>query len=1855
NSGSVGFSNTATFTGLTAGANSDFQIVDINGDGLADLLYPQSGLSVRYLEIQGSGYGFSDTLIQIDLPGDPALIPEIIPPPEPIDFMLYRFYQDDNLNVIANDVNGDGVADLILRVDVYYLENPPRLNDPQPYRFISAGEELLPNGEPMQILDSSHWVAFIGNGLDNNNKLDYYSELYYIKKTSSLSDAASKDIKFIDINADGLTDVIAKNTTNNWQYKLSNGTGFNTFTDVDPISNEDQMQLFDYNLDGYIDIVYPLSVSGQPYYAKRWTGNGFSTQSFIGARAENFDQNLNLFMDINGDGATDHIRITSGSIQKIYSRADTYSSPDKITKFTNGLGAINQVLYRPLTFSSTYTQGNHQTTALNYGLGSPVLDLMGAIYVVRQVEFSSPIEGDEDYKNTIRYRYENAKVQTGGRGFLGFEKIITATPVKSADDSDVKILQTTTTYRQDFPYNGIPVNTEIRQLTDDFYSSQNVPPVCDDTDGCFPPPCEVGTTCEVIPRGVATGILLAETISSVAQNNATNRYKFAYIDNSETKTYDPDTGILLKSAIQTSTHDDYGNPLITTQVIKDGAGTTLQTNIINSTYSNITTDGKWLIGLLETSTTSRTRTGKPNVTTELEYDYNETTGLLLEERINPNAGSDLFLRIKYEYDNYGNETKVMSCSSDLTTSQCSSLTPSGSDATNPDKVHRYNRLTFDAKGRYIDETYNTLEQKISDVTAYDIYGNPLTTVDILGRTTTNIYDTFGRLTSSRNTLGEWSQTSRQWCAGLAGDLACPANKNIKVRVRQTAAGGSTFYSYLDIQGKEVATISKTFNLDDDAVTTGNEQWSISQIWLDQFGRQVKTQGPYFLGSNDIPETTTEFDRYSRPTKVTLSDSSTQQMSYFGFVTTTTNGLGQRKQETKNALGQIIEISDFDQSGTNPNYQNTLSYTHNSQGLITHIRRTTDSTTELLSINTYDLAGRKISINSVDSGLITTIFNAESEFVETEDAKGQVLKNYYDTLGRVYKTQSWDNNVLLTTTKKGFDATTGLVELEEKYLGNDTLPDYIMTNQYDTYKRASSTTISFDDSNNVCTGASCNYSVGVYYDQYSRIKYQQDASTKAIENHYTTAGYLNRITDADDANKEYYQLIKTDKWGNISTDKKAGNNNLITTYGYDINRGWLNSINSTHQDYSYNFDILGNLVKRTDTSNNQSECFKYDRLNRLTDTYHFNNSNQNCNITTGNTEHKTTAYDGSGNITLKDGQIYSYLNANNNTIGSSPHQVQSKGLQNFTYDNNGNLSQSTNFINSNGSSVTRNIEYTAFDKISRIYTGSILIPDEESLYRYNTSEKRFSRKDTNSDGQTSVTHFIGNVEVEYNHNGQVAYKRQLGNYAIITETNNSTQETYLFTDHLGSVDTITDKNGNLLQSMSFSAWGERRLPSNWENISIPSARLYLSDYTTRGFTGHEMLDAFGIINMGGRIYDAALGKVLQADPFVQDPANSQSFNRYSYVFNNPLSYTDPSGFISLRQIIGIVAAMVVGYFLGPFATTLWKAFWVGFATGFTSAIIITGNFRSALKAGLIAGAIAGIGFATSNNPATSTESGAPGGVNDNISSNGFESANISSNNVPSATSSTLEQTANQASGLSAPSVAVEIDAITVIGQAVDGFLLADFAAQYWYDVAIAAGSVAFLSDTADLLEFDAETFPDGSITQNSFNQTAFEIRDVARQAQSAIRSDAAVKALLSGAIIAVATSFIPIGRAVGWAKGAVQSKFKRFLMKRQMQKVAASGKIGEAAVRSVYNIGDKQRFAIGKSYRIPDGATKTTLSEIKNYAGKLSYTKQLRDFSAIARSEGLIFNLYVRSNTTLTGPLLKAIADKNIILKFIPGT
>jgi hypothetical protein len=95
-----------------------------------------------------------------------------------------------------------------------------------------------------------------------------------------------------------------------------------------------------------------------------------------------------------------------------------------------------------------------------------------------------------------------------------------------------------------------------------------------------------------------------------------------------------------------------------------------------------------------------------------------------------------------------------------------------------------------------------------------------------------------------------------------------------------------------------------------------------------------------------------------------------------------------------------------------------------------------------------------------------------------------------------------------------------------------------------------------------------------------------------------------------------------------------------------------------------------------------------------------------------------------------------------------------------------------------------------------------------------------------------------------------------------------------------------------------------------------------------------------------------------------------------------------------------------------------------------------------------------------------------------------------------------------------------------------------------------------------------------------------------------------------------------------------------------------GQRGETLVRKAYNIGQKTAIRVAGRDRIPDGMTRTILSEVKNVR-YLDYTRQLRDFATYAKRNGLRFDLYVRRSTQLSGPLMDAVRAGIIRLRYIP--
>jgi RHS repeat-associated protein len=113
--------------------------------------------------------------------------------------------------------------------------------------------------------------------------------------------------------------------------------------------------------------------------------------------------------------------------------------------------------------------------------------------------------------------------------------------------------------------------------------------------------------------------------------------------------------------------------------------------------------------------------------------------------------------------------------------------------------------------------------------------------------------------------------------------------------------------------------------------------------------------------------------------------------------------------------------------------------------------------------------------------------------------------------------------------------------------------------------------------------------------------------------------------------------------------------------------------------------------------------------------------------------------------------------------------------------------------------------------------------------------------------------------------------------------------YFHQDNLGSIAVITDASGAVVERDAYDAWGKKRY---WNNGADDTAGILPGQSQT---TGQEMLASVGLVHLNGRVYDPFIGRMTSADPVVGDPLNGQTWNRYSYVWNNPLAYTDPTGF------------------------------------------------------------------------------------------------------------------------------------------------------------------------------------------------------------------------------------------------------------------------------------------------------------------------------------------------------------------------
>jgi len=1508
------------------------EVMDYNADGRMDVLVwgERTAVWKVYLSTpQGNGvWKLSSTPITTALTQEELKFSDI-----DSDGLVDAFYRD----YYTTDTNNDGIPELLDKIQVHKLKrNTSPDSSATAYSFgnvttltnLEYGYQLIVDQPPADF-NGDGKVDFIvrraivaagcmywcyGPGEYSVLLNDGTNTKHVITTNTELNaQNITEDIEFLtqDINGDGLPDVFFKlKSASQWYYKLNTGSGFGSLTSVVTWENP---QFVDYNKDGYMDIAANV---GSQLKARLWNPSSQSFGSTINIRSiSSSSSEVHLFLDMNGDGASDYINFKSDWLYT-YPNLGAHQARNVITKITNGLGADTDISYGSLSNSGHYERINVGTTtgqncwgtycwdyttanvggfytALNgpwdiptgshtFGKGmGPVLELNGPIYVVTEAKSDAPVAGNAEAQSRISYHYAEAKIQASGRGFLGFQKI------KSVDEQTG--VETTTSYRQDFPFIGYPATTEVRSSQGKLLSE-------------------------------ATNIWKLQGWSGSGAH--ANKYYQPYIASSTEKTYDlasngTQAGSLLQTVTTTNTYDSYGNALTIGVSTTDGSDTFTKTttNVYGSTLY------EWEKGRLSRTTVVSTRPGVPSATRVSAFNYYTSAdgtleGLLKDEIIEPDNPA-YKLTTSYEYDQFGNKIKA---------------TQSGQGVTS-----RFSESIYDTTGRYVNQTKNAYGQITETVVSRNAYGSPTAVQDINGVQTDFAYTPMGRQYWQSHASGAASTT----LLDNPGSY-CPGNAEYQSHTSDVTGGEG--YECFDRLGRSIRKVAQGFD----------GRWIYSDTEYDNLGRVKRQSEPYYSGDSKH-WTTLSYDILGRVISTNLPGVSTPAtVAYTGFTTVTTNPKAQTKTETKNALGELVDVYD--------NLSGHLSYEYDAQGNLlktTHHGSSGDSQNVKITM-TYDTLGRKKTMDDPDKGVWTYDYNVFGELKEQIDAKGQKTTMTYDLLGRMddridYKsggsvesqTQwSYDNTTSGTTNRSALlevkQSSTGLID-QQNFVG------YMKAMTYDNLGRPSQTVTTL--------AANDDHYERVTYDQYGRTHQVYDGSQaldinsmplwdNAIQNHYNSYGYLNKVTDAFNGQTEYYRVQEMDARGNVINFLRG--NGITTQRLYDAATGRLITLASSSplaqtgvfdiQDHDYDWDDLGNLNQRVDSNKNLTENFLYDGLNRLTSSQVVGEAAQ------------TLTYNSLGNITYKS-DVGTYTYGSN----AGPHAVTSTsdGIG-YEYDANGNMTRDK--VISTDADV-RSLVYSTFDKPTSITKGA-----HTTTFKYGPDRSRYLRTDINGSG-TKTTRYIGSVEKITKTDGSQEVKRYLPGDVLITVSKDSAgtqtgiETQYLYKDHLGSMDVITDGNGTVIQELSFDTWGQRRATTDWTALTVAQLIGFDHSNTTRGFTGHEMLDEVGLIHMNGRIYDPRLARFMQADTFVDGVTNTQGFNRYSYTHNNPLNATDPTGhFVFTLAAMALAAAEVV--------TGFWAVVGMFAAAGFADALVAGASFGQALKSGFISGisaaAFSGIG-------------------------------------------------------------------------------------------------------------------------------------------------------------------------------------------------------------------------------------------------------------------------------------------------------
>ncbi|TQV86343.1 SpvB/TcaC N-terminal domain-containing protein [Aliikangiella coralliicola] len=1141
----------------------------------------------------------------------------------------------------------------------------------------------------------------------------------------------------------------------------------------------------------------------------------------------------------NGHGT--HVYRSKGATSNA---AETMKSPDMMISSTNGLGVESKWRYAPLS-----SNGSRDALAPKLYEVKDVDD--PSRYVDdKHFYFTSSMMVVDDFTqsdgvggdNTTRYSYREAMYNNQGYGFQGFRTILVDGPdgIRSVSD-----------FHQKFPLSG-----QIEAIRTCLIADSK-------------PECADG--------------FLSQSTTTYHQRNTANSRVHWIVPHVSTQTQYALNNRATELSTSTTTIeaadlDTYGNIKKTVSTVNNGFST-VKTTVLNNFDTSV---AGWRNKLNWTSVQTETMSGSAiydaalDPVKKVKTSYTWTSARLPDVvTVTPELGGGKTTEVDTDYNAYGLPTKVSTYESGSTDKRAVE-TKYSADGEN---------LSTDGKGYFVYQVINDKDHVVTTKT-YPTHGQ-VKSVTSNSLTTTTEYDAFGRVEkitppadSGQPSYLRYA-TCNNGCDGLS-------DTNIRYKVTTYSAGAPESVEYKDQLNRVI--YSKTEGFDGTAIFV--------KAQYDNLGRMTFESIPSGSASETLGTTYDSYDALGRLTKKSVSQPYNNKMeviyAYSGHLTSISatdviNGVTNSMSRTYSGNGQLMQTSQYD--GT----QDIITqYAYDSSGNPIVLQ---DGNGNPIKAE-YNALGQKKYVNDPNMGTKTFAYTGFGEVYSELDANGDTYYYAYDDLGRL---QYRYLNVIPTPSNTSsaeasfsYDSQCEGLPDGETRLNLPAGESFSKSYGYDAWCRPFETITNIDGTA---------YKVSTQYDgNYGRVKAVTYPTGLTVENIYNERGYLTQAKNAA-SGYVYHQIDKMDARGQLLEAKKA---NGVLTEGFEywdetgqMKEVYTNTTTGASQRHriEYLYDGFGNLKTQTveNKRNGQTiiskETYTYDALHRL---------KVSSRDIGGVAENDITYdYDKVGNLTRKDDYATSYVygtvaksngNAGPNAVYSVT-KINSGGTKTFSYDNNGNL------LSGDG----KTIAYNAFNKPVSINRNGVT-----SLFSYGADQMRYKQVKKGISGGDEVTRYVDKVYEEITHNGKTEKKLYLGD-AIVTETVNSSDTSYkvgfVHRDRLGSVVTITDETGEVVDNKSYDPFGKPRKgtlelvdPANPATLTQIASLDGFELQTDRGFTDHEHLDDAELIHMNGRVYDYNLGRFLSVDPFIVDPGHSQSINPYSYIRNNPLAGKDPSGYL-----------------------------------------------------------------------------------------------------------------------------------------------------------------------------------------------------------------------------------------------------------------------------------------------------------------------------------------------------------------------